>query len=176
MEKVQVVITRPMCVLGDNKATVRFEPPTKSKPFVEVSYQVYDRLKRAGAVKLYQQWLAQNVNEKPKPNEQEVSVDVNTQEVPQVVEQITQTSIESDKQSQKELNEQENPVDVDIQEVTQIVKEVEQTVDEKLGLNEQEVPVDVDTQDVEQTSVESSEQSAKAKTSKSSTRTTTKKA
>ncbi|AQX19909.1 hypothetical protein [Bartonella sp. WD16.2] len=145
MEKVQVVITRPMCVLGDNKATVRFEPSTKSNPFVEVSYQVYDRLKRAGAAKLYQQWLSQTVNEKPKPNEQEVSIDidVNTQEVTQVVEQITQTSIESDKQSQKELN-------------------------------EQEVSVDVNTQDVEQTSVESSEQSAKAKTSKSSTRTTKK--
>ncbi|WP_034990084.1 hypothetical protein [Bartonella schoenbuchensis] len=90
MEKVQVVITRPMCVLGDNKATVRFEPSTKSNPFVEVSYQVYCRLKRAGAAKVYQEWLSQNVNEKPKPNEQEVSIETDIQEVTQIVEQITQ--------------------------------------------------------------------------------------
>ncbi|AQX30611.1 hypothetical protein [Bartonella schoenbuchensis] len=114
MGKVQVVITKPMCVLGDNKTTVRFEPSTKSEPFVEVSYQVYCRLKRAGAAKVYQEWLSQNVNEKPKPNEQEVSV-----EVTQVVEQITQTSIESDKQSQKEPNEQEVSVNVDTQDVEQ---------------------------------------------------------
>ncbi|AQX31161.1 hypothetical protein [Bartonella schoenbuchensis] len=114
MGKVQVVITRPMSVLGDNKTIVRFEPSTKSEPFVEVSYQVYCRLKRAGAAKVYQEWLSQNVNEKPKPNEQEVSV-----EVTQVVEQITQTSIESDKQSQKEPNEQEVSVNVDTQDVEQ---------------------------------------------------------
>ncbi|WP_244428351.1 hypothetical protein [Bartonella bovis] len=48
-----MVITKPMCVLGDNKDTVRFEPSTKSNPFVEIFSQVYDRLKRAGAVRLY---------------------------------------------------------------------------------------------------------------------------
>ncbi|MBA9083467.1 MULTISPECIES: hypothetical protein [Bartonella] len=165
MGKVQVVITRPMCVLGDNKTTVRFEPSTKSEPFVEVSYQVYSRLKYAGAAKLYQQWLSQNVNEKPKPNEQEASI--------------------------PEPNKQEVSVDVSTQEVAQVVEEVEQTVDEKPALNEQEVSIpepnkqevstDVDTQDteqttqeVEQTSIESSKQSPKAKTSKSSTRATKK--
>ncbi|MBA9083505.1 MULTISPECIES: hypothetical protein [Bartonella] len=111
MGKVQVVITRPMCVLGDNKTTVRFEPSTKSEPFVEVSYQVYYRLKRAGAAKLYQQWLSQNVNEKPKPNEQEVSIpepneqevstDVDTQDTEQTTQKVEQTSIESSKQSPK---------------------------------------------------------------------------
>ncbi|AQX20163.1 hypothetical protein [Bartonella sp. WD16.2] len=165
MEKVQVVITRPMCVLGDNKATVRFEPSTKSNPFVEVSYQVYDRLKRAGAAKLYQQWLSQTVNEKPKPNEQEVSI--------------------------PEPDEQEISVDISTQEVTQVVEEVEQAVDEKLELgkqevsiqesHEQEVSTDGDTQDteqtteeIEQTSIKTDKQSPKAKTSKSSTRTTKK--
>ncbi|ENN91931.1 hypothetical protein [Bartonella bovis] len=101
MQKVQAVITRPMCVLGDNKATVRFEPSTPSNPFVEISSQVYDRLKRAGAAKLYQEWLSQTVEEKPKPNEQEVSTDVDTQEVTQVVEETEQTSIETDEQSKK---------------------------------------------------------------------------
>ncbi|OPB29503.1 hypothetical protein [Bartonella sp. WD12.1] len=155
MEKVQVVITRPMCVLGDNKGIVRFEPSTKSNPFVEVSYQVYCRLKRAGAAKLYQQWLSQTVNEKPELNEQEVSVDVNTQEVTQVVEEVEQTVDEK-----LELGKQK----VSIQES-----------------HEQEVSVDVDTQDteqtteeVEQTPIKSDKQSPKAKTSKSSTRATKK--
>ncbi|WP_208541342.1 hypothetical protein [Bartonella capreoli] len=145
MDKVQVVITRPMCVLGDNKTIVRFEPSTKSKPFVEVSYQVYCRLKRAGAAKIYQEWPSQNVNEKPKPNEQEVSVDVSAQEVTQVVEEVEQTVNEK-----PELNEQEVSTDVDAQ-------DTEQTTDE-----------------VEQTFIESDEQSPKAKTSKSATRATKK--
>ncbi|WP_375645210.1 MULTISPECIES: hypothetical protein [unclassified Bartonella] len=47
----KAVITKPMCVVGDNKSTVRFEPSTPNNPFVEVSNQVYARLKRANAVK-----------------------------------------------------------------------------------------------------------------------------
>ncbi|WP_375665338.1 hypothetical protein [Bartonella sp. TT121SHDZB] len=35
----------------DIKSTVRFEPSTPNNPFVEVSNQVYARLKRANAVK-----------------------------------------------------------------------------------------------------------------------------
>ncbi len=33
----KAVITKPMCVVGDNKSTVRFEPSTPNNPFVEVS-------------------------------------------------------------------------------------------------------------------------------------------
>lgn len=40
-----------MCVVGDNKSTVRFETSTQNNPFVEVSNQVYARLKRANAAK-----------------------------------------------------------------------------------------------------------------------------
>ncbi|WP_317994007.1 MULTISPECIES: hypothetical protein [Bartonella] len=47
----KVIITKPMCVVGDNKSTVRFEPSTPNNPFVEVSNQVYARLKRANAAK-----------------------------------------------------------------------------------------------------------------------------
>ncbi|EJF77905.1 Uncharacterised protein [Candidatus Bartonella washoeensis] len=47
----KAVITKPMCVVGDNKSTVRFEPSTQTTPFVEISNQVYARLKRANAVK-----------------------------------------------------------------------------------------------------------------------------
>ncbi|WP_375663539.1 hypothetical protein [Bartonella sp. CL63NXGY] len=47
----KAVITKPMCVVGDNKSTVRFEPSTPNNPFVEVSNQVYARLKRANAAK-----------------------------------------------------------------------------------------------------------------------------
>ncbi|WP_158244966.1 hypothetical protein [Bartonella bovis] len=53
MQKIKVVITKPMCVLGDNKDTVRFELSSPNNPFVEIFSQVYDRLKRAGAVRLY---------------------------------------------------------------------------------------------------------------------------
>uniref|UniRef100_UPI0012EC1E43 hypothetical protein n=1 Tax=Bartonella refiksaydamii TaxID=2654951 RepID=UPI0012EC1E43 len=38
-------------VVGDNKRTIRFEPSTENTPFVEVSNQVYARLKRANAAK-----------------------------------------------------------------------------------------------------------------------------
>ncbi len=48
----KTVITKPMCVVGDNKSTVRFEPSTPNNPFVEVSNQVYVRLKRANAQNL----------------------------------------------------------------------------------------------------------------------------
>ncbi|GAA5110927.1 hypothetical protein [Bartonella jaculi] len=47
----KAIITKPMCVLGDNKSTIRFETSTPSNPFVEVSNQVYARLKRANAAK-----------------------------------------------------------------------------------------------------------------------------
>lgn len=47
----KVIITKPMCVVGDNKSTVRFETSTLNNPFVEVSNQVYARLKRANAAK-----------------------------------------------------------------------------------------------------------------------------
>ncbi|WP_144754993.1 hypothetical protein [Bartonella saheliensis] len=47
----KVIITKPMCVLGDNKSTIRLETSTPSNPFVEVSNQVYARLKRANAAK-----------------------------------------------------------------------------------------------------------------------------
>ncbi len=33
----KAVITKPMCVVGDNKSTVRFELSTPNNPFVEVS-------------------------------------------------------------------------------------------------------------------------------------------
>ncbi|WP_375679326.1 MULTISPECIES: hypothetical protein [unclassified Bartonella] len=49
----KAVITKPMCVVGDNKSTVRFEPSTPNNPFVEISNQVYARLKRANAAKLF---------------------------------------------------------------------------------------------------------------------------
>ncbi len=48
----KAVITKPMCVVGDNKSTVRFEPLPPNNPFVEVSNQVYARLKRANAQNL----------------------------------------------------------------------------------------------------------------------------
>ncbi|GAA4666508.1 hypothetical protein [Bartonella pachyuromydis] len=47
----KAIITKPMCVVGDNKSTVRFETSTLNNPFVEVSNQVYARLKRANAAK-----------------------------------------------------------------------------------------------------------------------------
>ncbi|WP_375658285.1 MULTISPECIES: hypothetical protein [unclassified Bartonella] len=59
----KAVITKPMCVVGDNKSTVRFEPSTPNNPFVEVSNQVYARLKRANAAKPFV-----NVQTKIKPD------------------------------------------------------------------------------------------------------------
>ncbi|WP_455474706.1 hypothetical protein [Bartonella sp. B30(2025)] len=51
----KVVITKPMCVLGDDKDVIRFEPSVLDNPFVEVSHAVYARLKRANAARLYQE-------------------------------------------------------------------------------------------------------------------------
>lgn len=47
----KAVITKPMCVVGDNKNIMRFETSTANNPFVEISNQVYARLKRANAAK-----------------------------------------------------------------------------------------------------------------------------
>ncbi len=66
----KVVITKPMCVLGDNKDIVRFEPSTPDNPFVETSHAVYSRLKRANAVRLYQEQFDEQ-KEETKIGEQE---------------------------------------------------------------------------------------------------------
>ncbi|WP_273789926.1 hypothetical protein [Bartonella sp. ML70XJBT] len=72
----KAVITKPMCVIGDNKSTVRFEPSTPNNPFVEVSNQVYARLKRANAVKPFVESRttikSEKVIEQTKPTEKEV--------------------------------------------------------------------------------------------------------
>ncbi|WP_273755648.1 MULTISPECIES: hypothetical protein [unclassified Bartonella] len=72
----KAVITKPMCVLGDNKSTIRFEPSTSSNPFVEVSNQVYARLKRANAAKPFVESKTTTKSEKTiepiKPIEKEV--------------------------------------------------------------------------------------------------------
>ncbi|WP_254492899.1 hypothetical protein [Bartonella sp. B1099] len=71
----KVIITKPMCVVGDNKSTVRFEPSTSSNPFVEISNQVYARLKRANAVKPFVEikttTKSEKINEPIKPIEKE---------------------------------------------------------------------------------------------------------
>ncbi|WP_336288717.1 hypothetical protein, partial [Bartonella sp. CB60] len=66
----KVVITKPMCVLGDNKDVIRFEPSTPDNPFVETSHAVYSRLKRANAVRLYQEQFDEQ-KEETKIGEQE---------------------------------------------------------------------------------------------------------
>ncbi|WP_413154831.1 hypothetical protein [Bartonella sp. cb54] len=66
----KVVITKPMCVLGDNKDIVRFEPSTPDNPFVETSHAVYSRLKRANAVRLCQEQFDEQ-KEETKIGEQE---------------------------------------------------------------------------------------------------------
>nr|WP_208442398.1 hypothetical protein [Bartonella raoultii] len=72
----KAIITKPMCVLGDNKSTIRFETSTPSNPFVEVSNQVYARLKRANAVKPFVEskttTKSEKVIEQTKPIEKEV--------------------------------------------------------------------------------------------------------
>ncbi|MDD9329513.1 MAG: hypothetical protein PV354_03585 [Bartonella sp.] len=72
----KAVITKPMCVVGDNKSTVRFEPSTPNNPFVEVSNQVYARLKRANAAKSFvgvkTTIKPEKVIERTKPIEKEV--------------------------------------------------------------------------------------------------------
>ncbi|ATO57156.1 hypothetical protein [Bartonella sp. 1-1C] len=47
----KAIITKPMCVVGDNKSTIHFKQSTPNNPFVEISNQVYARLKRANAAK-----------------------------------------------------------------------------------------------------------------------------
>ncbi len=65
-----------MCVVGDNKSTIRFETSTLNNPFVEVSNQVYARLKRANAAKPFVESKTTTKSEKIiepiKPIEKEV--------------------------------------------------------------------------------------------------------
>ncbi|WP_254475266.1 hypothetical protein [Bartonella sp. B1098] len=72
----KAIITKPMCVVGDNKSTIRFEPSTSSNPFVEISNQVYARLKRANAAKPFVEskttTKSEKVIEQTKPIEKEV--------------------------------------------------------------------------------------------------------
>ncbi|ALE02883.1 hypothetical protein [Bartonella ancashensis] len=56
----KAIITRPMCVIGDNKDIIRFEPSTPNTPFVEISSIVYARLKRANAAKPFQEFVITN--------------------------------------------------------------------------------------------------------------------
>ncbi|WP_375678003.1 hypothetical protein [Bartonella sp. AP72JLCBS] len=79
----KTVITKPMCVVGDNKSTVRFEPSTPNNPFVEVSNQVYARLKRANAAKPFV-----DVQTKIKP-------DKTIEHIKQIEQEAVQTSTES---------------------------------------------------------------------------------
>ncbi|MCZ2204008.1 hypothetical protein [Bartonella sp. A05] len=51
----KAIITKPICVLGDERSIVRFEPSSSNIPFVEISRTVYARLKRANAAKPYQE-------------------------------------------------------------------------------------------------------------------------
>lgn len=72
----KAIITKPMCVVGDNKSTIRFETSTLSNPFVEVSSQVYARLKRANAAKPFVESKttakSEKVIEQTKPIQKEV--------------------------------------------------------------------------------------------------------
>ncbi|WP_330168788.1 hypothetical protein [Bartonella grahamii] len=79
----KVIITKPMCVVGDNKSTVRFEPSTPNNPFVEVSNQVYARLKRANAVKPF---IGVKTTAKP---------DKAVEQIKQIEQEAVQTSTES---------------------------------------------------------------------------------
>lgn len=79
----KAVITKPMCVVGDNKSTVRFEPSTSNNPFVEVSNQVYARLKRANAAKLF---VDVKTTEKPEKA---------VEQIKQIEQEVVQTSSES---------------------------------------------------------------------------------
>ncbi|WP_375680052.1 MULTISPECIES: hypothetical protein [unclassified Bartonella] len=79
----KAVITKPMCVVGDNKSTVRFEPSTPNNPFVEVSNQVYARLKRSNAAKPFV-----DVQIKIKP-------DKTIEHIKQIEQEAVQTSTES---------------------------------------------------------------------------------
>ncbi|WP_273783658.1 hypothetical protein [Bartonella sp. AU15XJBT] len=78
----KAIITKPMCVVGDNKSTVRFEPSTPNNPFVEVSNQVYTRLKRANAAKPF-------VDVKTT-----AKTDKAVEQIKQIEQEVTQTSSE----------------------------------------------------------------------------------
>ncbi|WP_375707561.1 hypothetical protein [Bartonella sp. AA1HLJMS] len=78
----KAVITKPMCVVGDNKSTVRFEPSTPNNPFVEVSNQVYARLKRANAVKPF---IGVKTTAKPEKT---------VEQIKQIEQEVAQTSSE----------------------------------------------------------------------------------
>ncbi|WP_375706424.1 hypothetical protein [Bartonella sp. AA6HLJMS] len=79
----KAVITKPMCVVGDNKSAVRFEPLPPNNPFVEVSNQVYARLKRANAVKPF---IGVKTTEKPEKT---------VEQIKQIEQEAVQTSTES---------------------------------------------------------------------------------
>ncbi|QEE08635.1 putative prophage protein [Bartonella kosoyi] len=79
----KAIITKPMCVVGDNKSTVRFETSTPNNPFVEISNQVYARLKRANAAKPFV-----DVKTKIKPNK-------TIEQIKQVEKEPNQTSSET---------------------------------------------------------------------------------
>ncbi|WP_375686762.1 hypothetical protein [Bartonella sp. AC331YNZD] len=79
----KAVITKPMCVVGDNKSTVRFEVSTPNNPFVELSNQVYARLKRANATKPFV-----DVKTKIKP-------DKVVEQIKQIEKEAVQTSTKS---------------------------------------------------------------------------------
>ncbi|WP_273719330.1 MULTISPECIES: hypothetical protein [Bartonella] len=79
----KAIITKPMCVVGDNKSTVRFETSTPNNPFVEISNQVYARLKRANAAKPFV-----DVKTKIKP-------DKTIEQIKQVEKEPNQTSSET---------------------------------------------------------------------------------
>ncbi len=79
----KAVITKPMCVVGNNKSTVRFEVSTPNNPFVELSNQVYARLKRANAAKPFV-----DVKTKIKP-------DKGVEQIKQIEQEAVQTSTKS---------------------------------------------------------------------------------
>ncbi|WP_375609680.1 MULTISPECIES: hypothetical protein [unclassified Bartonella] len=78
----KAIITKPMCVVGDNKSTVRFETSTPNNPFVEISNQVYARLKRANAAKPFIE-----IKTKIKP-------DKGVEQIKQIEQETNQTSTE----------------------------------------------------------------------------------
>ncbi|UTO27828.1 hypothetical protein [Bartonella harrusi] len=85
----KAIITKPICVVGDNKSTVRFEPSTQNTPFVEVSNQVYARLKRANAAKPF---VESKTNAKPDTTSKKVEKEENKNgqiSTEEVVEEIT---------------------------------------------------------------------------------------
>ncbi|WP_375616755.1 hypothetical protein [Bartonella sp. AP58NXGY] len=79
----KVIITKPMCVVGDNKSTVRFETSTPNNPFVEISNQVYAHLKRTNAAKPFFE-----VKTKIKPDKE-------VEQIKQIEQEHNQTSTET---------------------------------------------------------------------------------